>query len=1131
MKKKLLKGVLCVALSIALVLTSTRLWNLVLFASNAIPAFDSEKYSKVLDVGPVLFTENKVTYPLTDIKDKSKVTFSETTIVRNDGNILNTTPVIILAETDSNLTDATRGNFKNSYLVLWVAVSGGYSIGLLNSDTNGPAAFPNSFLKFAGQPDITGFHGWGGTYPGGGTALPNSLKVTTKIENGKISVWMTSGGNTKEVLREYSSNDYNIIGGAAGFLMSQKISNNYNYSCSVWVDKDNVNNGIAEKPEFDSETQAIAQEINKTTFTETKKVYPLSNIIDKSKTTFTEQVIQRDDNNTLNTTPIVLLATTDSNLTHDTRGNFKNSHIVLWAAASGGYSVALLNSDCTGPAAFPDSFNIFADQTDLTGFKGWGGEYPDGSQTLPESLTVTTKFENGKISVWLTDRDKTIQILANYKSDDFNITGAAIGQLTSQKISNNYSYKAKAWTAKDNYSEGLPTFDKNLHTDILDMTGIATADWVGFEYSESSGGKMWTDLVSGGNSSIRTIDNTLTYKADNIYGSGSVKYKNSGYTPNQAYHYAYITIAKISEGDKVGYLALKFAAGGQSAKLSFINSAGESTAEYATLNTFSSVTTSIGTTHSFAYRINTENYSLSVWLNGIAVLTDYVIDSKYTVEDLTVGSGRFYASYQINNYRVWRTDPVPEIVIPVPQFNPETDVNLAPYAQAAASNVSGVLKDEKFILSQTQNIIGSAFFRKVNLEGDGTMYYHAVINNDIENHSSDGVYDGPSIALGSVTYDENGKSGYLVLRFTAQDGIDFRITARNGTDAVYLGAITGMKFKYPDTDSAVRNDDTNYVIDVKMSRKSISVWVNEKCIVNDVKFNSFGSGTTKKVTVNDFMPGLICVNYTGTVSDFWFWCSKEDAPELNAIGAAAKKPEFDKSTDTNVTSKMPAVMAGKDGEYKIEKNGTITIKSNGVGEGEGTDSGAYFSAGIKRAGTMYMRTVIKPERTLDETIATTAIYGGPAIRLANATASVDDSGDQHGFLDILFTERDGIDVRIRDQFGSDVKYMGAISIGLKVAYPDTNTFVRGTGEYEVVIKLSMTRLSMWVNGVCVINDYKLHNILNFDNNDYRIDILDYAPGVLFNGETGTVEEMIVWCAKDDIKPARDTKYSYPTADE
>lgn len=1129
MKKKILIGVLSIALCIALVFTGTQLWNLFLVASNTIPGFNDEKHSKVLDVGPVLFTENKVTYPLSDIKDKSKATYSETIIARNDNNILNTTPVIILAETDSNLTDGTRGNFKNSYLVMWVAVSGGYAIGLLNSDTNGPAVWADSFLKFANQQSVTGFFGYSGQYPSGGYSIPNSLKVTTKVEDGKISVWMTSGGNTIEVLKEYSTPDYNITGSAAGFLMSQKISNNYNYSCSVWVDKDNVKNGITEKPEFDSETQAIAQEIKKTTFTETKKVYPLSNIIDKSKVTFTEQTIQRDDNNTLNTTPVVLLATTDSNITHDTRGNFKNSHIALWAAATGGYSVGLLNSDCTGPAAFPDSFCEFADQTSLTGFKGWGGEYPDGSQTLPESLTVTTKFENGKISVWLTDGDKTIQILANYKSDKFNITGAAIGQLTSQKISNNYSYTAKAWTAKDNYSEGLPTFDKDTHTDILDKTGIASADWVGFEYNETTGGKMWTDLISGGNASIRNIDNSLIYKADNIYGSGSIRYNASGYSPNQAYHYPYIAIAKMSEGDKVGYLALRFAAGGQSAKLSFMNVAGESTAPYADLSNFSSVTTSIGTTHSFAYRINTENYSLSIWINGIAVLTDYVLDSKYTVEDLAVGSGRFYASFTINNYRVWRTDPIPEIIIPVPEFNPETDVNLAPYAQAAASNVSGVLKDEKYILSQTQNIIGSAFFRNVNLEGDGIMYYHAVINNDIKNHSSDGVYDGPSIALGSITDDESGKSGYLVLRFTAQDGIDFRITARNGTDALYIGALTGMKFKYPDTDSAIRNDDTNYVLDVKMSRKAISVWVNGKCIVNDVKFTSFGAGTTRKVTVNDFMPGLICVNYTGTISDFWFWCSKEDAPELNGGAAAAEKPEFNKATQTNVTSKMPVVMAGKDGEYKLEKNGTITIKSNGVGEGEGTDSGAYFSAGIKRTGTMYMRTVIKPERTLDETIATTAIYGGPAIRLANATASVSDTGDQHGYLDILFTERDGIDVRIRDQFGSDVTYMGAISIGLKVAYPDTNTFIRGTGEYEVVAKLSMTRLSLWVNGVCVINDYKLHNILNFDNNDYRIDILDFAPGVLFNGETGTVKEFSVWCAKDDVKPARDTEYSHPTA--
>ena len=58
MKKKILIGALSVALSIALVFTGTQLWNFFIEASNTIPGFDSEKHTKVLDVGPVLFTEN-----------------------------------------------------------------------------------------------------------------------------------------------------------------------------------------------------------------------------------------------------------------------------------------------------------------------------------------------------------------------------------------------------------------------------------------------------------------------------------------------------------------------------------------------------------------------------------------------------------------------------------------------------------------------------------------------------------------------------------------------------------------------------------------------------------------------------------------------------------------------------------------------------------------------------------------------------------------------------------------------------------------------------------------------------------------------------------------------------------------
>ena len=1127
MKRKRFVRMLSKFLTLVFVLNCANLWTFQINATENVPSFDSEEHAEIRNVAETTITESKVTYALPNIVDKSKATYSKVVVKRNDNNIKNTTPVIILAETDSNLVHNERGNFKKSYLVMWLAATGGYSIMLLNSDCVGPAVFPSSFAYFAGQQSITGFAGWSGEYPGGGMEILAYQEIITKVENGKISVWLKDGsGNIKEVLREYSSDQYNITGVAAGYLSSQIISNTYSYSASVWTDKNNYDM----YPRFDSTSQAVVREVDETVVTETKTVYSLNKVMDKSKATYSKVVVKRNDNNIKNTTPVIILAETDSNLVHNERGNFKKSYLVMWLAATGGYSIMLLNSDCTGSAVFPNSFAYFAGQQSITGFAGWSGVYPGGGYDILAYQEIATKVENGKISVWLRDGSgNTKEVLREYSSDQYNITGAAAGYLSSQIISNTYSYSASVWTDKQNVSEEVPAYRVNEDTDLIDLTGIASADWVGYQYQgNEAGGKMWTDINNGGHVSAKLLDNALSFEATSIYGSGEILYRASGYEPNQAYHYPYVILARISEGEeKSGYLALKFAGGSQSVKLSFINAAGESTAEYEVMKEFSSVVTAVGTSHKFVYQINPADYSMSIWLDGAQVLRDYKLDERYRVDSLAVGSGMYYAGYNLTNYHVWREDPVPEVIIPVPEFDPEHDVNLVPYAQMASSNISGVLQDDKYFLSQTQNIPGCVLFRKVNLEGDGTMYYHTVINHDIVGYSSDGVYDGPSVALGSVTYDADGRSGYLVIKFTKKDGIDFRIISRTGADVVYIGAITGMKYKYPDTESVNRNDDTDYVLDVKMSRKAISVWVNEQCIVNNAQFNALGSDP-RKVTVNEFVPGLITINHTGSLRDFWFWCSKEDAPVLNLPGQDEEKPQFNAASDTDVTFNMPAVMAGKNGSYKQEKDGTLTITSSDVGEGEGTDSGAYFSSGIKRTGTMYMRAVIKPERTLDEEIATTAIYGGPVIRLANAWCYTSDSDIKQGFLDILFTEKDGIDMRLRDESGVDITYIGAISIGAKVAYPDTNTFVRGDGEYEVVIALSMNKISMWVNNVCVLNGYKLHNIENFDNNDYHVDILDFAPGVLFNGETGTVSQFGVWCKTEDCKSKSDTTYSYPT---
>ena len=413
------------------------------------PEFDSAIQTKVASFEKQTITETKKVLEIDGIIDKSKATYSKITVTRDDNNTKNTTPVIILAETDSNLVHNERGNFKKSYLVMWLAATGGYSIMLLNSDCVGPAVFPSSFAYFAGQQSITGFAGWSGVYPGGGTDILAYQEIITKVENGKISVWLKDGsGNIKEVLREYSSDQYNITGAAAGYLSSQKISNTYSYSCSVWVDK---GNSTYDEPSYNSKTEKELLKISSTALKENTSVeyYDYSKYLaDNSKAVYTTVTVKPEWQYTDWSSPYLMLAATDykSNETDTATYNFG-----IRFTGGYGWTIALYNGQ-NGV----DGYYVKNDQN-----------YSSGStQISMDGVAITSKLENGAISIWV---DGTL-VVDSYSNSAYSFTAPILGAYA---LNDNGYYLANVsvWTDNENYGY-LGDINGDLVVDIKDLVAM-----------------------------------------------------------------------------------------------------------------------------------------------------------------------------------------------------------------------------------------------------------------------------------------------------------------------------------------------------------------------------------------------------------------------------------------------------------------------------------------------------------------------------------------------------------------------------------------------------------------------------------------------------------------------------------
>ena len=257
----------------------------------------------------------------------------------------------------------------------------------------------------------------------------------------------------------------------------------------------------------------------------------------------------------------------------------------------------------------------------------------------------------------------------------------------------------------------------------------------------------------------------------------------------------------------------------------------------------------------------------------------------------------------------------------------------------------------------------------------------------------------------------------------------------------------------------------------------------EKDLSATVDFKGDPSG----IYLSSFAAGLGSQNVGLTASEYRVWSDIMYSPT----------PSFNAETDVNILTEMEAVTIG-DGPIYENKDGNITLGSSNVGDGDGTNSGVMFAGPVlKKGGTMYYQTVITTDTILDPTLVNAQIYGGPVIRLANAKFYTQQRTGGYnsgvGYLDIIFTQGDKIDFRIRDITGYDEYYIGAYIPDFKMVYPDTYNSSRGDSEYEVTIALNDHKISMWINGKALLLDHQLFDLQGTSTDEENVLEIEPKP--------------------------------------
>ncbi len=237
--------------------------------------------------------------------------------------------------------------------------------------------------------------------------------------------------------------------------------------------------------------------------------------------------------------------------------------------------------------------------------------------------------------------------------------------------------------------------------------------------------------------------------------------------------------------------------------------------------------------------------------------------------------------------------------------------------------------------------------------------------------------------------------------------------------------------------------------------------------------------------------------------------------------AATPAPNFSSGEYVDL---VPFMEEEKYGKQQDEEDGVrmnLTKKNSGYTakfNSQAVNYGVRFNTDIyNQDSAMFVQCVLDSEQDLWDS-DNARIYGGPVIQLGYGKITHQNT-DWSGYFSLLFTEQDGIDLRFSDKIGNDLVYLGAITSGLKVNYPDTNSKNRGKKDYLVQIKFSKKDITVWVNGIAVIDGVKLNNLYNSTGAKIPCTVERLEAGIHANATRTTVHDFRLYCLKADAKGA------------
>lgn len=237
--------------------------------------------------------------------------------------------------------------------------------------------------------------------------------------------------------------------------------------------------------------------------------------------------------------------------------------------------------------------------------------------------------------------------------------------------------------------------------------------------------------------------------------------------------------------------------------------------------------------------------------------------------------------------------------------------------------------------------------------------------------------------------------------------------------------------------------------------------------------------------------------------------------------AATPAPNFSSGEYVDLVPFMKETKYGKqqDDEDGVrmnltKKNSGFTAKFNS----QAINYGVRFNTDIyNQDGAMFIQCVLDSEQDLWDS-DNARIYGGPVIQLGYGKVTQGDA-EWSGYYSLLFTEQDGIDLRFSDKIGNDLVYIGGLNSSLKVNYPDTNSKNRGKKDYLVQIKFTKKDITVWVNGVAVIDGIKFDNLYDSTGKKIPCTVERLEAGMHANATRTTIHDFRLYCLKADAKGA------------